>query len=128
MAASVDGIQYPYLPIIDLSTSEYLKIYNKEIVGLPESDRYDLNISKWTDFYQELEDAVSTFGFKSAVLIVTSIYVGHAPTEVNNTILSYPSIPQIVVDSHYEILWADNSGANLRRHPTENYASGLDDT
>ena len=32
-----------------------------------------------------------------------------------------------MVDSHCEILWAENSGENLWRHPTENYAAGLDD-
>ena len=32
-----------------------------------------------------------------------------------------------MVYSHCEILWAENSGANLGRHPTENYAVGLDD-
>ena len=43
-------------------------------------DKYDLTISKWTEFYQELDDSVSTFGFKSAVLIVTARDAGHAPT------------------------------------------------
>ena len=64
MAAQVDGSQDPYLATIDLSMSEQLYLYNKTIVGLPESDIYDLTRSKWTDFYQELEDAVSIFGFK----------------------------------------------------------------
>ena len=74
-----------------------------------------------------MEDAVSTLGFKSEFLVVTSRYTGHAPTEVKNIILSYPSIKQIMMDLHYEIPWAENSGANLGRQPTENYASGLDD-
>ena len=64
MAAQVDGSQDPYLATIDLSMSEQLYLYNKTIVGLPESDIYDLTRSKWTNFYQELEDAVSIFGFK----------------------------------------------------------------
>ena len=64
MAAQVDGSQDHYLATIDLSMSEQLYLYNKTIVGLPESDIYDLTRSKWTDFYQELEDAVSIFGFK----------------------------------------------------------------
>ena len=51
----------------------------------------------------------------------------HAPTEVKNIILSYPSTTQILVDSHCKILWADNSGADLGLHPTANCASGLDD-
>ena len=80
MAAPVDGLQDPYLSTLELSTSEYLKIYNKEIVGLPESDRYDLTISKWTEFCQELEDIVSTFVFKSEFLIAISIYAPHVPT------------------------------------------------
>ena len=30
-----------------------------------------------------------------------------------------------MVDSHCEILWADNSGADLGSHPIANYAAGL---
>ena len=75
-----------------------------------------------------MEDAVSTFGFKSAVLIVISRDAGHATTEVKNIILSYPSSTQIMVDSHCEILCADNSGADLGRHTTANYTAGLYDT
>ena len=127
MAAPVYGIQDPYLANIDPSTSEHVKLYKKSIFGLPESESCDLTRSKWTDFYQQLEDDVSTFGFKSAVLIVTSRVAGHAPTEVKTIILSYPSITQVIVDSHYEILWADNSGANLGCHPKANYAAGLYD-
>ena len=51
------------------------------MVGLLESDRYDLTRSKWTDFYHKLEDDVSKFGFKLSVLIATDIDEGHAPTE-----------------------------------------------
>ena len=52
MATPVDGLQDPYLDTLELSTYEHLKLYNKAVVGLPESDRYDLIRSKWTDFYQ----------------------------------------------------------------------------
>ena len=52
MAALVDGLQDPYLATLYILTYKHLNIYNKEIVGLPESDRYDLISSKWTDFYQ----------------------------------------------------------------------------
>ena len=52
MAEPVDGIQDHYLATLDLSTYEHLKLYNKAIFGLPESDWYDLTRSKWTDFYQ----------------------------------------------------------------------------
>ena len=52
---------------------------------------------------------------------------GNASTEENNIIMSYSSITKIVVDSHCEILWDDNSGVDLGRQPTSNYASGLDD-
>ena len=52
MEAPADGIHNPYLAIIYISTSEHLKLHNKEIVGLPEIDRYDLTISQWNDFYQ----------------------------------------------------------------------------
>ena len=57
----VDRLQDPYLEMIYISTSEHLKIYKKESFGLPESDRYDLTRSKWNEFYQELDDAVSKF-------------------------------------------------------------------
>ena len=94
MAAPADGIQDPHLSIIDIYTSEHIKLYNKAIVGLIESNRYDLTRSKWTDSYQELENDVSIFGLNAAVFIVTSRYGVHVPTEVNNTIMSYPYITQ----------------------------------
>ena len=74
MAEQVNGIREPYLAALNISTSKHLKLYNKAIFGLPQSDRYDLTISKWTDFYKELEDVVSKFGFKTSVLIVTDRY------------------------------------------------------
>ena len=52
MAAPADRLQDPYLDLTYLSTSENIKLYNKVIVGIPESDRYDITRSKWTDFYQ----------------------------------------------------------------------------
>ena len=58
---------------------------------------------------------------------MTAIDSGHVPTEIKNIILSYPSITQIMVDSHYEILWADNSGADLGHHPTSKYSAGIYD-
>ena len=51
-AESADGIHHPYLYTLYITTSEHLKLYNKAIVGLHESDRYDLTSSKWTEFYQ----------------------------------------------------------------------------
>ena len=74
------GIQYPYLVTLDLTISEHFKVYNKKKFGLPESDRYDLTRSKWTDFYQKKEYSVFRFVFKAVVLIVSTRYVGHAPT------------------------------------------------
>ena len=52
--AEYDSLQYPYLATLYLNTSEHIKLYNKAINGLSESDRYDLTRSKWTDLYQEL--------------------------------------------------------------------------
>ena len=124
---AVDGLQDPYLSIINIPVSKNLNLYNKEIFGLTEINRYDLNRYKLTEFYQEFEDAVSTFGFKSAVLIVIDIDTINSPTEVKNIILSYPSITQIMVESHCEILWADNSGENLGRQPTANYVAAIYD-
>ena len=89
-AELADGLQDPYLNTLDISTSENLKLYNKEIVGLTESERYDLTRSKWTDFYQELEDAISIFWFKAAILIVTDRYALQIPTEFKEIILYYP--------------------------------------
>ena len=60
--------------------------------------------------------------------MVTARDSGNSPTEVKNNILSYLSIIKIMVDSHCEIMWDDNSGADLGHHPTENCAAGLDDT
>ena len=51
-AAPYGGLQEPYLFTIDCTTSEDLKLYNKAMVVLPESGRYDLTRSKWTNFYQ----------------------------------------------------------------------------
>ena len=71
---------YYYLATLDHTTSEHLNLYKKAIVGLPESDRYDLNRSKWPEFYQEFEGTVLTFWFKSGFLIMTTRYEGHVST------------------------------------------------
>ena len=73
-----------------------------------------------------MEDAVLTFVFKAAVMFVTSIYINQASTEFKNFILFYPSITQAMVESHCEILWANNSGVGLGRHPTEDYGAATD--
>ena len=97
-AEPFDGIQDPYLSILDLITSEYLNIYNREMFGLPESDRYDLTRSKWTDFYQYLEKYVFTPGFISAVMIVADIYLNQETTELKYIISFCSSITQAIVD------------------------------
>ena len=114
--SAVDGIQEPDLVTIVFSTSEHINIYKKEMVGLPESDRYDLTRSQCADFHQDLKDDISTFGLKIAVLIVTAKDVIHAPTEVKETILSYIYITQVMVESYCEILWDYNPGAGLGNH------------
>ena len=106
MEASADRLQDPYLVTIYLSTSEHFKLYNKSIVGLPENDRYGLYRSKWTDFYQSLEDYVSTFGFKAAVMIATDRDGVHIPTAVNNIILFYLSITKSCGPETQEHVWA----------------------
>ena len=40
-----------------------------------------------------------------------------SPTEFKDIILSYPTIKKVMADPHYEILWADNSGAGLGATP-----------
>ena len=52
----------------------------------------------------------------------------HVPTEFKEIIRSYPYITQDMMDSHCEIMWADNYGSYLGRHPTSNYASGINDS
>ena len=115
--AASDGLQDTDLDILNISISRHTKLYNKKIVGLPESDRYYPTRSKWTDFYQELEDAVFTFGLKVAVFIVTDRGVHHAPTEVKYIILSFPCTTQDMVDSPCEIMWYDSSVAGPGLHP-----------
>ena len=60
-------------------------------------------------------------------MIVTSTDEIHIPTEAKYIIMFYPSITRYMVNSHCDILVADNSGAGLGRHPTDNYESGLDE-
>ena len=86
--AAADELLHPYLVILNISTSEHLKLYNKAFLGLPESVRYDLTRSKWNDFYQELKNYASIFGFKVACFIVTARNGLHTPTEVKYIILS----------------------------------------
>ena len=78
---------------------------------------------KWTSFYQEFEVPVYKFLFKAAVLIVTTRDGGHIRTEIKNTILSYPSTTQDMVESHRKILWDNNSGAVLGIHSTSDYGA-----
>ena len=73
--ASVNGRQDPYLATLDISTSEHLKLYNKLFLGIPENARYALTRYKFTEFYQEMVDAVSKFVFKSALHIITAIEI-----------------------------------------------------
>ena len=72
MASPVYRLQDPQQAKLNPFTFENIKLYTKEIVGLPEIHRCDITRSKWNDFYQELEHAVSTFGSKGAVLILAA--------------------------------------------------------
>ena len=74
-----------------------------------------------------MEDSVSTFGFKPEFLILTARDAGHALTEIKDIILPYPPITKIIVESHYEIMWVDNSGAGLGQYPTANYGAAPGD-
>ena len=85
-AAPAERLQNPYLSTLNLATSEHLKLYKMAVFGLPKSNRYDLIRSKWTDFYQELEDAVFTSVLKTAVLIVKYSGVSHNLNEFKNVI------------------------------------------
>ena len=49
---AADSLLDPYLDILNMTTSEHLKLYNKSINGLPKSEIYDLTRFKWTGFYQ----------------------------------------------------------------------------
>ena len=56
--------------------------------------------SKWNEFYQELEDYISKYRFKAAVMIVTARHGVHIITEVKKIIMSYQYITQAKVDSN----------------------------
>ena len=57
---------------------------------------------------------------------MTAIYGGHLTTKWKNFSLFYPSITQAIVDSHYEIMRANNSGECLGRHPITYYGAEVD--
>ena len=71
---------------LSLTILEHLKLYNKAIIRLPQSDSYELTRSKWNVLNQNLEYAVSTFGFKTSVQIVIARGGGYLPTEIKNVI------------------------------------------
>ena len=60
---------------------------------------------------------------QSISFIALAVYALDAPTEVKYIFLSYPYITQVVLDSHCEILWAENLVSGLVRHPTADYRS-----
>ena len=70
-----------------------------------------------------MEDAVSIFGFKAEVMIVTDRDGFHVPAELNNIILYYTSNKKSMTDSQCEIMWDNNSGAVLGLHPTGDYGA-----
>ena len=59
--------------------------------------------------------------------MVTARYPGNVPTEFNNIIHSYNSITGAIIESHYEILWANKSGAGLGCISTAYYGAAPDD-
>ena len=71
------GFQDSYLDILNITASEHLNFYSKAIMRIPESSRYNPTRSKRTDFYYELGNAISTFGFNTSVQIFTEIYWRH---------------------------------------------------
>ena len=99
MSEPDDGLQGPYMTILNLTTSEHLNLYKKVTIMLPGSDRYELTMSEWNNIYQESEDYVSTFGFKGAFQIATDRYASHVPTKFDNVKSSYPSITQSIMNS-----------------------------
>ena len=126
MEATSYRLQDPCLSTLNLATSKHLKLYNKAIVRLLERYRYDLTRSKWTDFYQELEDDVPKFLFKEVAMILTAIYVSHEPTEFKKAISFYPSTTEAVVDSKCENLCDNTSVADLGRHPILDYGTAVE--
>ena len=125
--AETDSLQDPYLVTMDPKTSEHLNIFNKEITGLSESNRYDLTSSKWTDFYQDPENAVATFGFNVSVQVFTAIYPGNVPTEFKNIIDSYNSITRSMIYYHCENMWTKNSRSGMGRIRTSDSGTEPDD-
>ena len=124
MAATAGMLQDPYLDNLNLTTSEHINLYNKAIFGLPEINRYELTGSKWTGFYQELQDYIFIFGFRVAVLVVISRHGAHLTTEFKNIISLYPLITQAMVDLHCEIygliiqyqVWGANPQQIMEQH------------
>ena len=74
-----------------------------------------------------MEGSVSTFGSKASVHIFTAIDLNYVPTEFKNIISYYTPITQTMVDSHYEIMRGNNSGAGLGRQPSAGYGAAADD-
>ena len=64
-------------------------------------------------FYQDLEDAVSIFGFITVVHITTARDVGPPNTEYKNGITEYLSITKPTMESHCEIPWTKSSVTGL---------------
>ena len=117
----VDLPQDPYIDILYWTTSEHPKIYSNIIVGLPENDRYDLTISKWTWFLPRIRGLWIHILVSKQQLVFTQTDI--YPIQIPNSVMWSLSIHQwkFIVYLHCEILWSDNLGANLGRHSTEYY-------
>ena len=105
MEAPVGGLQDPYLTTLFISINEYLKLYNTVFLWLPGSCMYDLNRSNGLDFTKNWRMMYPHLDSKQNVFIVTARDAHNLPTEIKGIILFYPSITQVMVESHYEILW-----------------------
>ena len=66
---------------------------------------YDLNRSNGLDFTKNWRMMYPHLDSKQNVFIVTARDAHNLPTEIKGIILFYPSITQVMVESHYEILW-----------------------
>ena len=59
-------------------------------------------------------------------MIVTDRDLNQELTKFKNIISFYSEIRQEMVDSHCEIIWDNNLGEGLERHPTADYGASED--
>ena len=57
-----DAIPIPYNQDLDLTTSDHINLYLKEIKVTDETQRYEFNRNGWNNFFQYSQAACAEFG------------------------------------------------------------------